>query len=117
MAQAVIIDDVDVSRYAISLILDEMEVTYNECRSNEEARKCLQSENPKVVFLDWHLRKESGLDLINEIKDLTNAKIYVISGVEGQDKSSQVTKAGADGFLVKPVDKESIQKCLSDAGC
>lgn len=116
MTQALIIDDVDVSRYAISLALDEFGISYAQARSLAEAKKELRKNSPSVVFVDWHLKKESGLDLIQEIKSHSKARVFVISGVEGQEKASQTTQAGADGFLVKPVDSASIRKCLDQAG-
>lgn len=115
--KCLVIDDVEVTRYTCRLFLEEMEFKVEEAQSPEDGLARAKDMRPDVVFLDWHLRKESGLDLISQMKkDAPGAKIIVMTGVESRDKENEAIKAGADGFTLKPTTEESLTKKLKEVG-
>jgi DNA-binding response OmpR family regulator len=59
-------------------------------------------EKPDVTLMDVHLRNANGIDIIRSIRqhpELIQLKILMSSG---EDVREACTKAGADGFLLKP---------------
>ncbi|MCJ8332962.1 MAG: response regulator [Epibacterium sp.] len=71
--------------------------------SLKSANRHLQVYRPSAVVIDLGLPDGSGLDLI---KELSNAapRVSVILGMSGDDDAETAAlKAGADGFLAKPV--------------
>lgn len=59
---------------------------------------------PTVVIVDMGLPDGSGADLINELKTATS-QVPVVLGLSGDPNTEEVAlAAGADGFLVKPVE-------------
>jgi CheY-like chemotaxis protein len=66
------------------------------------AAKC----RPEVILMDAQMPGLSGVQLIAELRTLSKARIYAISG---SNPAPEVI-AAADGLLVKPFDAEALQK-------
>lgn len=68
------------------------------------ARRHLQTYRPTVVIIDLGLPDGSGADLIAELAAMT-PRVAVILGTSGcADLAATALKAGADGFLPKPIE-------------
>ncbi|MFN2343710.1 MAG: response regulator, partial [Desulfonatronovibrio sp.] len=81
----------------------------------ETGAKCLEltrSERPDLILLDVNLADASGLDICRQIKDnsdISDIHIMFLSGVKtSPEQQAQGLRAGADGYLVKPVHKEEF---------
>lgn len=73
----------------------------------KSARRHLQVYRPSVVIVDLGLPDGSGADLIAELAN-TAPRVGVILGSSGDDISEAMAiAAGADGFLVKPIESLS----------
>ncbi len=119
MKKCLIIDDVEVSRYACRIFLEQMDFELAGVATEDEALRALSAGGFDVILLDWHLRKANGLELIGKIREQGTSKntpIIIISGVEGQDKAPEAHKAGAVAFVAKPVDEEKLKTALKAAG-
>ena len=69
----------------------------------KSARRHLQVYRPSVLIVDLGLPDGSGLDLIEETV-AASPRVSVVLGTSGDDTGQHATlKAGADGFLAKPV--------------
>lgn len=71
---------------------------------------------PDVVLLDVGLPDGDGLALIPRLRRLSaawQAVIAVVSGFDRPDDRRRAYEAGADAFLVKPVDPEVIRRLLA----
>ncbi len=70
----------------------------------KSARRHLQVYRPSVIIVDLGLPDGSGIDLIEELSN-AQPRVAVILGTSGDDFAEDAAiAAGADGFLVKPVD-------------
>ena len=70
----------------------------------ESARRHLKVYRPSVAIIDVGLPDGTGLDLIRDL-DQASPRVGVILGTSGDDNAqAEVMGAGADGFLLKPVD-------------
>lgn len=107
-----IVDDVEVSRYASRTIIEDMGFEVLEAEDAEGCMAQIRKSRPSVILLDWHLRKESGIELIGRIRQQPGASvipIIVFSGVENEDAASAAKAAGAASFLKKPTNEEKLQ--------
>jgi CheY-like chemotaxis protein len=110
--KCLIVDDVAVSRYASRKAMEKMSYEVIEAESIEGCLDAITKNRVDIVLLDWHLRRESGVSIINKIKQSPgNEKVAVIvcTGVEGQASIDDVRKMGADGFILKPITPDNIQ--------
>ena len=116
MKKCLVIDDVEVTLFTTKRIMVELGIDLVMGNTIEEGLDALRANTIDVVLLDWHLRKQSGLVLLQKIREEFGTKIPVImfSGVEGQDTCAEALQAGANAFLEKPTTKDKLQKCLQD---
>lgn len=117
MKLCLIVDDVEVTRYTSEQFVAALGLETLTATSGDEALQMIRTKPVEVVLLDWHLRKDSGLDLIAKIKSVSpHIKTIIFSGVEGPEKRAEALKAGADSFLEKPTTKAKIQACFQEVG-
>ena len=118
MKKCLIVDDVEVTRFTIEQIIAGFGLEFFAAATAEEAMDILKKNTIDVIFLDWHLRKKSGLDLLKEIKTVFGSRVRVVvfSGIEGPDKLVEAKQAGADIFLEKPTTRQKLEKCLKELG-
>jgi CheY-like chemotaxis protein len=63
---------------------------------------------PDVILMDAQMPGLSGLELIKELRTLTKARIFAISGSDALEEIG----AAADGFLLKPFGVDTLEKLL-----
>lgn len=118
MPKCLVIDDVEVTRYSTDTFLTKMGFEVSAANDPKAAIASLKKDSFNVILLDWHLGKESGIDLLREIREDLNIKIpvVVISGVKDQKHAPEAINAGANAFLEKPTTYEGLKKCLKNLG-
>lgn len=69
-----------------------------------------QEQKPDIVFLDIGLPDMSGFEVLQQLRafDL-NAYIVMLSGMNNETYIKKCRELGAQGFLTKPYQKDSIQ--------
>ena len=74
----------------------------------DEILKTVGLLQPDLILLDIKLDHSNGLDVCREIKNsyLKNIPVYIMSGLPDVDKKAY--EAGADYFLPKPFDSETL---------
>jgi DNA-binding response OmpR family regulator len=74
----------------------------------DEILKTVGLLQPDLILLDIKLDHSNGLDVCKEIKNsyLRNTPVYIMSGLPDVDKKAY--EAGADYFLPKPFDSETL---------
>ena len=110
-----IVDDVEVSRYATAMIFEDFGFNVVEAEDGPGCIESLTKNDPNVILIDWHLRKESGLDLIARIRQTPNGRhvpILVYSGIEKGNMHIAVNQAGAVGYIAKPATREQVETAL-----
>ncbi len=74
----------------------------------DEILKTVGLLQPELILLDIKLDHSNGLDVCREIKNsyLKNTPVYIMSGLPDVDRKAY--DAGADYFLPKPFDSETL---------
>jgi DNA-binding response OmpR family regulator len=70
--------------------------------SDANVPDAIRAERPDVVLMDVHLSKQSGLDILGEIRsagDINQVRIVMSSGANVREECMQ---RGANGFILKP---------------
>ncbi len=111
-----LIDDDIISRELISMMLEVNGVEVSTAEDGEDALTSLQQTNangatasPDILVMDAQLPGISGIDLISQLRQLTAAPIFAISGSD----PGPALRQAADGFLLKPIDPESLAESLA----
>ncbi len=114
------VDDEALARKALEFALGEV-FAEDEIHSFSKARDCIawlkefivDHEVPAYAFLDIQLRGYTGIQLAREIKEIS-PDITVIFVTAYNDYASEAFAVHASGYLLKPVDEESIRKAISN---
>lgn len=69
-----------------------------------------RADSPMIAILDWMMPEMDGLEVCRRVR-ATDRTIYIIllSAREGKESLIEGLNAGADDYLVKPVDKDELQ--------
>ena len=59
-------------------------------------------ENPDVLLLDLHLATQSGLDILDEIRETQDVRDLRVVISSGSNVKEECLRHGANGFLLKP---------------
>ncbi|WP_250885711.1 response regulator transcription factor [Shewanella jiangmenensis] len=78
-----------------------------------EALLCARSWQPSHVLLDMKLEQSSGLKLITPLRaSLPAANIVLLTGFASIATAVEAVKLGADNYLAKPVDSQTLLATL-----
>ena len=118
MAVCLIVDDVTVTRFAARSFCEELNIGVLEAEDGDEALDILDREDVDVILLDWHLKKKSGIELLQTIREKHGdaLKVILFSGVEEGDKTEQAQEAGANAFISKPTTLDKVRSKFQAIG-
>lgn len=111
MIKIVLVDDHDLVRTGIKLILQDvadMRVV-NEAKSGEEAVKVCRKNPPNVVLMDVNMPGIGGMEATRQICRLSeNIRVICLSQQKEHPIPSQVMHLGAHGFLTKDAEPQEM---------
>ena len=111
-----VIEDDPMARSIMKQYLEPTGCKVHFATNKEEARKAIKTVKPSLITLDITLGKESGWDLLSEVKSdpkTANIPVMVISAV---DERGIGCAFGAEDYLVKPVDRQQLLARLQAMG-
>ena len=89
---------------------------YAEVKSFRKPRELLEAarqDGCDIAFLDIHMRGMNGVELAKELKGV-NPKMNIIFVTGFSDYAGDAMSLHASGYIMKPVNKEKIERELSD---
>jgi len=119
MKQVWIVDDDQEMAIAMSKMLELLDCqTSNFLNARSAAQTLLTGKRPDLMVLDINMPEVSGLDLLEflrrraEWKDLP---IVMLSSEAADVTVDQAMELGADGYVMKPVTIEELEKAVNTA--
>ncbi|QJD30397.1 PP2C family protein-serine/threonine phosphatase [Methylococcus geothermalis] len=107
-----LVDDDPISVLAVAVYLRKLGYEVNSARDGREAIEQFQSQRFECVISDWNMPYLNGEELCRRVRSL-KLPYYVyfilLTGRDDKDSLLQGMEAGADDFLVKPVDREELR--------
>ena len=101
-------DDTD-TREMIEALLTLQGYQVIQARSISEALSHVVSTTFDMILIDWIFEDGTGIDLCTKMKQVgVSAPILFYSGVTDEANIQLALDAGAEGFLVKPVDTTDL---------
>ena len=119
MKTCLLVDDSATIRKAVRRMLEALELGVAEAGDGAEALQMLNATAYDAVILDWNMPVMDGITLLRHMrKDPALSGIPVIMSTTEQDlaRIGEALEAGADEYLMKPYDKETLEVKLSFAG-
>jgi len=109
--RVLIVDDEPAISAYHSTILNEASMTTRELALPENILEVLEDFRPDLVLMDVHMPKYSGHDvakIIRQIPDYISLPIIYLSSETDVSKQANALRAGAEGFLTKPIQPETL---------
>jgi two-component system chemotaxis response regulator CheY len=111
MKSCLIVDDSKVVRKVARRIIEELGFTCQEAEDGAHARDLCAKDMPDAIFLDWNMPVMNGMEFLGHLrkmKDGKKPKVVFCSTENSAEKLRHAMKAGADEFIMKPFDAETI---------
>jgi two-component system, LytTR family, response regulator len=116
MIRSIIVDDELKSRESLKILIedfcDNIEV-YALCQNVEEGLTAIAKHKPDLVFLDIHMQRETGFDLLSRLKTVDFDVIFTTAYSEYAIKAFRFS---AIDYLLKPIDINELQEAVNKVG-
>ena len=112
-ARILVVDDSGLARRRARTILEGAGYEVVEAEDGMSALERYFVSRPDVVVLDLVMKGMYGLDVLTKLREMDgSAKVIVVSADVQTSSQQLVSKAGASGFLVKPLEADEILPLL-----
>lgn len=86
----------------MSMTLKDEGYGYYIAKSVKEAISLFYANQPDMILLDLGLPDGDGIDVVKNVRELSNAPIIVVSARQEEQEKIQALDAGADDYVTKP---------------
>ena len=108
-------DDPSITR-AISFVAENEGYSVLQAEDGEEALSVFEQQKPNIIFLDIHLPKRDGLDVLERIKEVDKTvPIIIITGEGTMQLAVKAMQLGAFDYLTKPLDLNYIKRIMKNS--
>jgi DNA-binding NtrC family response regulator len=108
--KVLLVDDDVQMRHVLALYLRRCGFNVLEAGSLAEARELQADEAPDLTIVDYQLPDGTAFDLLNATRERESSEaVIVLTGLGTIDLAVRAIKSGAEHFLTKPVDLESLE--------
>ena len=116
MKNVLVVDDDEKICWAFEQFLESEGFAPSIANNAEEGLRKIQAEQPDVIFLDVRLPGMSGLDALEQIKELqSNAAVVIMTAYDDVETTIEAMRLHAFDFLSKPIDLEAVKAVLDRA--
>ena len=119
MKTCLVVDDSKVIRKVARHILETLDFEVREAGDGSEALDSCMTAAPDVVLLDWNMPVMSGMDFLRALKDSgiqQKPKVVFCTTENGMAYIRAAIEAGADEYVMKPFDRETLESKLQIVG-
>ena len=116
MKQAMIVDDSRAMRAILGKFLRELGFEIHEATSGLDALvKIRKIAMPDIVLVDWNMPEMDGCEFLRRIrseKEFASVPVMMVTTESEMEQVSVALDAGANEYLMKPFDKQSLLEKL-----
>lgn len=116
--KVLVVDDAPITQNILKFFFKGMDIGLFEVAGDgDEALKKYSQNHHDLIIMDLRMPKLDGFQAIEKIREASEeTKIIVLSGLDSEEARQNAMDNGADGFLLKPFNKEDLKKVISSAG-
>ncbi|WP_294253774.1 response regulator [uncultured Sphingomonas sp.] len=119
MKTCLVVDDSKVIRKVARHILETLDFTVTEACDGREALDACLASAPDVILLDWNMPVMSGMDFLRALRESaipSRPKVVFCTTENGMAYIRAAIEAGADEYVMKPFDRETLESKLQIVG-
>ncbi len=110
-----VVDDDRSLRELLQMHLEERGLAVEVAGTGAEGEKLAREKRPQVIVLDVHLPDRSGLDLLEALRQTTDAPVLVVTAFHDMATTILAMKSGAFDYIRKPIDLFAFDAALDRA--
>ena len=119
MRSCLVVDDSKVIRKVARHILETLNFTVEEAEDGREAMARCQASMPDVILLDWNMPVMSGMEFLKALRQSEHEDQPMVDFCTTENDIAHIRAAiaaGADEYVMKPFDRETLQSKLQIVG-
>jgi len=119
MKTCLVVDDSKVIRKVARHILETLDFKVTEASDGRQALDACLELAPDVVLLDWNMPVMSGMDFLRALPGsgvTRRPKVIFCTAENGMAHIRAAIEAGADEYVMKPFDRETLESKLQIVG-
>ncbi|MBC7985439.1 MAG: response regulator [Sphingomonadaceae bacterium] len=119
MKSCLVVDDSKVIRKVARHMLETLDFSVEEAVDGRDALSQVERETPDVVLLDWNMPIMSGMEFLRALalaKMSKRPKVVFCTTENGIAHIRAAIDAGADEYVMKPFDRETLHTKLQIVG-
>jgi two-component system, chemotaxis family, chemotaxis protein CheY len=119
MRSCLVVDDSKVIRKVARHILETLNFTVEEAEDGREALSRCEASMPDVILLDWNMPVMSGMEFLRALRQAEHSdqpKVVFCTTENDIAHIRAAIAAGADEYVMKPFDRETLQSKLQIVG-
>ena len=116
------IDDDPVACEHAKIVLEEIGIAADTCLSGKEAIEMIQlkaarHEAYNLIFVDWKMPEQDGIEVTREIRKITGSEsaVIVLTAYQWDEIEDEALKAGVDSFMAKPLFASNVLTAFRQA--
>lgn len=118
LVRILVVDDHEVNRQAITLMLEPIGATVAVAESGQQALTMLETDRFDIVLLDVNMPGLSGLDVARRIRaegsEWRETPIIAVTGSASSAETARCLEAGMDRVVAKPIKAAELYAALSE---
>ena len=119
MKTCLVVDDSSVIRKVARRILEDLSFTILEAEDGQQALEKCQETMPDAILLDWNMPVMTGIEFIHQLRKHEGGdkpKVVFCTTENDVAHIREAISAGADEYVMKPFDRETLQSKLQIVG-
>lgn len=120
MKNCLVVDDSKVIRKVARHILESLNFKVSEACDGRDALDQCQSDEHDVILLDWNMPVMSGMEFLQQLSSLKaeelRPKVIFCTTENGLGHIRAALDAGADEYVMKPFDRDTLESKLQIVG-
>lgn len=120
MKNCLVVDDSKVIRKVARHILEAIGYSVEEAEDGQKALDHCQESMPETILLDWNMPVMSGMDFLRTLRQTEGGdapKVIFCTTENGRNHIEAAISAGANEYVMKPFDRETLESKLQLAHC
>ena len=119
MKSCLVVDDSKVIRKVARHILETLDYLVREAGDGREALDACIADTPDIILLDWNMPVMNGMDFLRALRETElpkRPKVVFCTTENGMAYIRAAIEAGADEYVMKPFDRETIESKFQIVG-
>ena len=115
MAKITVVDDSEVIRQEVRVILERGNHQVSEAADGEAGLEVIKQEKPDLIITDLNMPVKDGIDMVRDLREIEEFKqtiVLMLTTESGTDLKLMGKEVGIRAWVVKPIVEDKLLKVI-----